>query len=111
MVPETFSFTLQELFELAIPTLATDIGSFRNRITEGVNGFLCAPDAPSIIARLSELDCNRHVLAEVHARLRDTKVRRLPEMLADYESLTPVPKFSAKASFAPASRLCRVPMP
>jgi glycosyltransferase involved in cell wall biosynthesis len=102
--PETFSFTLQELFELAIPALCTELGSFADRIEAGVNGFLCAPEALEIVRRLRDLDRDRAPLSRVHARLRNAPRRSARDMLEDYHSLAPLPEFSARAYFAPLAR-------
>jgi len=110
VVPETFSFTLQELFELAIPTLASDLGSFHDRIEDGVTGFLCAPEPAQIVARLRSLAVDRETLARVHQRLRATSVRGLDEMLSDYRQILPTPTLSAKAYFSPDSRPPRQPI-
>ncbi len=104
VVPETFSFTLQELFELAIPTLATDLGSFHDRIQDGVNGFLCRPEAPHVLARLKELNVDRESLARVHRHLATAKVRRVTDMLADYRAVLGAPAASRKAYFCADSR-------
>ena len=104
VVPETFSFTLQELFELAIPTLATDLGSFHDRIQDGVNGFLCRPEALHVLARLRELDADRESLARVHRHLSASKVRAIADMLADYRTVHGAPAASGKAYFCADSR-------
>lgn len=54
-VPETWSYTLSEMWQLGLPVLATDLGSFRERITDGVDGLLSAPDAGSVRDRLREI--------------------------------------------------------
>jgi len=104
VVPETFSFTLQELFELGIPTLASDLGSFHDRIEDGVNGFLCAPEPTPFLAKIKQLASDREALARVHRRLLSSSVRRVPEMLADYRDVLRAPSLSAKAYFCEDSR-------
>lgn len=100
LVPETFSYTLQELFEVGIPPVATRVGSFADRIDDGVNGFLCDTTAESALAVLKRLAGDRPRLAAVSARLRETPVRRIEEMLADYEQVVGTPRISASAYFA-----------
>jgi glycosyltransferase involved in cell wall biosynthesis len=107
VVPETFSFTLQELLELAIPPVVTDLGSFHDRIQDGVNGFLCRPRAEDILARLKSLAADRRQLTRVHHFLRTSKVRNLTEMLADYEPILGTPEVSAKAYFCADAREIR----
>jgi len=104
VVPETFSLTLQELFELAIPTLATDLGSFHDRIVDGVNGFLCRPDASHVAARLEDLAEDRESLARVHQNLCTTKFRHIRDMLADYRAVLGALTASPKAYFCADSR-------
>jgi glycosyltransferase involved in cell wall biosynthesis len=104
VVPETFSFTLQELFDMGIPTLATRIGSFADRIIEGENGFLCEPSADSILEALRRLDRNREWLEPVAARLRELKPRSVREMIDDYDRLLDVPRYAERSYFAPDTR-------
>jgi glycosyltransferase involved in cell wall biosynthesis len=104
-VPETFSYTLQELNELAIPTLATDIGSYSDRIQDGIDGFLCAPAAGAILARLREFASNRSLLPPVHQRLKAKRSRPVSEMIDEYEALLPAPQAPSRAYFCPDSRL------
>ena len=40
IVPETFSYTLSELWAAGIPVLATRLGAFGDRIVDGENGWL-----------------------------------------------------------------------
>jgi len=99
IVPETFSYTLQELLELAVPVLATDTGSFSDRIRDRRDGFLCAPSAAALLERIQELDRNRHLLSAVHVHLCGTRPRPVEEMLSDYEALLQTPSWSPKAYF------------
>ncbi|MEO8372037.1 MAG: glycosyltransferase, partial [Candidatus Solibacter sp.] len=106
IVPETFSFTLQELLELAIPVVCTRMGSFADRVEDGVNGFLCEPEAGAITARLLSLYEDREPLSRIHSLLGKLPRRDLSDMIEDYRSLSALPEFSAKAYFAP-----RIPLP
>ena len=45
VVPETFSYTLSELWAAGIPVLATRLGAFEDRIVEAQNGWLIDPVA------------------------------------------------------------------
>lgn len=105
VVPETFSYTLQELWEIGVPVLATRIGSFADRIEDGVNGFLCDPLAPAVVAAIRRLSSERIALLRVHQNLRNMKVRTMQEMLGDYNRLLPGCDRSAKAYFCADSRL------
>lgn len=86
---ETFSYTLSELFEFAIPPVATRVGSFAERIRHGANGFLYEPDAASLLACLRGLDGDREALLRVRRRLSGSRHRLPSEMVADYHALLP----------------------
>jgi len=100
-VPETFSYTLQELFELAIPPVATQVGSFADRIADGVNGFLVELLPSAVVDRLRKLAADRAPLDCVHRYLKANPPRRVNAMLADYEALMNLPGLSERAYFAP----------
>lgn len=91
VVPETFSYTLSELWHAGVPVLGCRTGSLADRIRDGDNGFLCEPSAASLLARLRELDGRRDVLAAIAARLRDTPGRSCAQMVADYQAVLPPP--------------------
>lgn len=86
VVPETFSYTLQELFDMALPVVATRIGSFQDRIQHGRNGFLCDPAPDSILACLRGLNGAREELERIHEGLKTTPRRSMGDMLSDYEA-------------------------
>ena len=69
VVPETFSYTLRELWNLGVPPLATALGAFRDRIVHGDGGFLFAPDADSLTALVRVLHDEPARLADLAARL------------------------------------------
>jgi glycosyltransferase involved in cell wall biosynthesis len=98
--PETFSYTLSELWLLGIPVVATAVGSFADRVREGVNGFLCPPRAEAIADRLLRIAANRACLEPPRAWLAGFRHRRVDEMVADYHALTPLPVFAAPRYFA-----------
>jgi len=87
VVPETFSYSLQELFDFGIPPVATRRGSFQDRIQDGVNGFLCDPEPEEILRRLRALAGDRETLKRVHAALVKQDRRTVGQMVADYEKL------------------------
>ncbi|MFO1422801.1 MAG: glycosyltransferase [Candidatus Competibacteraceae bacterium] len=98
--PETFSYTLSELWLLGIPVVATHLGSFADRIQDGVNGFLCPPEAAAIAEKLRWIAAHRAVLDPPRAWLARFRHRRMDEMVADYHALTPLPTFAAPRYFA-----------
>ena len=99
--PETFSYALSELWLLGVPVVATAVGSFADRIEEGVNGFLCPPTAEALTEKLIWIATHRAVLDAPRARLAEFRHRRIDEMVADYHALTPLPAFAAPRYFAP----------
>lgn len=90
IVPETFSYTLSELFALGVPPVATSLGSFAERIEDGGNGFLFAPKAAALVATIRRLKGEPQALAAVAARLAAAPpARTVAEMVKDYGPLLP----------------------
>ena len=87
-VPETFSYTLQELRELAIPMLGVRIGSFVDRIEDNVTGFLCEAEPEVLITRIKHLGDNRLMLVRIHNNLKSLRHRSVRDMIADYDRLS-----------------------
>lgn len=92
--PETFSYTLSELWLMGVPVVATRLGSFADRITPGVNGWLCAPTPEGVLDALAALDEDRTALAHAWQHLRHFEHRAMQDMLMDYNTLTPLPELS-----------------
>jgi len=63
-VPETWSYALSEMRALGLAPIATRVGSFPERIREGIDGFVFDPDAGSLVACVKSL-------AQARARLRE----------------------------------------
>ena len=93
--PETFSYTLSELWLMGVPVLATNLGSFADRITPGRDGWLCEPTAEGVLTALGVIDADRAGLATAWAHLRGFEHRSMAAMVADYEALTPLPALSS----------------
>lgn len=90
IVPESFSYTLSELFALGVPPLATALGSFRDRIVDGKNGFLFDPDARALEAAVRRLHGEPGLLEAVAAGLAAAPpIRTTAQMVRDYEPLLP----------------------
>ena len=81
-VAETFSYTLSEMRSLGVPVLATRTGALAERIVDGVDGFLCAADAPSLIAAIAKLAGNLERLSAVRDRLA-TNIEPTPARQAE----------------------------
>ncbi|MBK6744375.1 MAG: glycosyltransferase [Hydrogenophilales bacterium] len=88
---ETFSYTLSELFEFGIPPVATRVGSFAERISHGLNGFLFEPNAQAMLDCLRGLHANRAALRRVSAELGAWRHRSARDMVDDYHRLLPNP--------------------
>ncbi len=87
-VPETFGYMLSEMHQLGVPVIATRVGSFAERITEGVDGWLIDPDPASLVEKVSWLARNRDRIAEMHRELLNRPRRTASDMVGDYRALT-----------------------
>lgn len=99
IVPETYSYTLSELWLLGIPVVTTHVGSFTDRITPGVNGFSCKPSAEAIVEKLNCILQNPAALDPLKQNLATFKHRTAKEMIMAYQALTPLPEFSFQRYF------------
>jgi GT2 family glycosyltransferase/glycosyltransferase involved in cell wall biosynthesis len=95
---ETFSYTLSELRSFGIPVLATRLGALAERITDGVDGFLVAPDAMAIRDAIDALRSEPAHLARVRDALARLPLRTLADMAADYRDLLPLAPRSRTAN-------------
>src|SRR5690606_31183015 len=68
LVPETFSYTLSELYAAAVPVIATQVGAFNDRVDEN-SGWLIEPTGEALLAQLQALHANRGNLGEVKKAL------------------------------------------
>ncbi len=105
VVPETFSYSLQELFELGIPPVVTRIGSLGDRVQDGQNGFLCRPEGENILKTLHHLHENRRLLAQVHESLCRQPTRSIEAMLGDYGQILASSAPSMSAYFSRKARI------
>ena len=88
-VAETFSYTLSELWRLAIPPVATRLGAFAERIEDGVDGLLVEPDPAPVATCVARLALDRAPLQRIRETLLRRSPRSLAQMLADYQPLLP----------------------
>ncbi len=88
-VAETFSYTLSECWSLGLPVIATRIGALAERIDDGVDGFLVAPDASAILQRITALAADRAPLQRARAVLQARTPRTLEDMRTDYRDALP----------------------
>lgn len=96
--PETFSYTLSELMAFRIPTVATRLGAFQDRITDGVNGFLVEPDPRELLSLLNSLSKDTAQLQRVRNNLKTTTSRSLFKMVADYHVTIDEPFYNSLAT-------------
>lgn len=104
ILPETFSYTLTELMQMGVPPVATHLGGFAERVIDGETGFLVAPTADALVARLKEIDGERGMLERVRKNLAGLPRRGAAEMVADYHRLLPLSTHGSRA-MAPAVAL------
>ncbi|NNL95266.1 MAG: glycosyltransferase, partial [Xanthomonadales bacterium] len=90
VVPETFSYTLSEMWAMGIPVMATRLGSFAERITDGQTGWLVDPEPAAITERLAMLSQSRDQITQVRSALTHVVESTPEQMLKAYEALCPV---------------------
>ncbi|ABA58631.1 glycosyltransferase family 4 protein [Nitrosococcus oceani] len=88
-LPETFSYTLSEMWALGIPPLATRLGAFGERIQHGINGFLYLPTVQDLITLVTALAKDRVPLSRVAYHLDTHPIRQARDMVQDYQALLP----------------------
>jgi GT2 family glycosyltransferase len=86
-VAETFSYTLSELRSLGVPVIATRVGALAERIRDGIDGFLIAPDADAATARIVELLTAPEPLDGVRSALATHRESTLAEMAHAYAGI------------------------
>ena len=89
VVPETFSYTLSELWHCGVPVLASRIGSLADRIRDGENGYLVETTGAAVLTRLRQVDAERDALAGLRARVLAAPTRTREQMVTDYLALFP----------------------
>jgi glycosyltransferase involved in cell wall biosynthesis len=92
--PETFSYTLSELWLMGLPVLATRLGSFADRIKEGQTGWTCPPNPRAIAEKLNQLAQNPDRLIPLWEHLAKYEHRSMRDMVLDYHKLLPLAAFS-----------------
>ena len=90
VLPESFSYTLSEMFAFGLPVVATRLGAFVERIEDGKTGFLVEPDADALVSLLQRLARNSPLLMAARAMVLEKPVRDLAAMLADYRQAMPL---------------------
>lgn len=88
-VPETFSYTLSELFAAGIPPIATNLGAFADRIESGKTGWLVPPQPDAVASCVAALEQDRDKVRAVRDTLLSNDQRSSSDMVADYLALLP----------------------
>lgn len=104
MVAETYGYALSELAAFAIPVLASAIGSYRERIVDGVDGFLAPADPNAFAERALALLDDPDALMRVRTELSTRAPRSLEAMLDDWRTLLPdAPRNPTRAVVKPVT--------
>ena len=109
VVPETFSYTLSELYAAAVPPVATHLGAFVDRIEPGETGWLIEPKKKALLKQLAALakdpgaieKVKNHLLA-MHIDTTKEVAKRYLALLPDYDAGA-LPRPLAKSVLAPQS--------
>lgn len=88
-VPETFSYTLSELFAAGIPPIATNLGAFADRIEPRKTGWLVPHESEAVVACLAALAQDGDQVRVVRDTLLSNDQRSSSDMVADYLALLP----------------------
>jgi len=102
---ETFSYTLSELQMLAVPVLATAVGAFNNRIEDGIDGFLLAPDANLFVKKIHALREQPEWLNKASMACKAHKQKQPQEIANSYSKL--LQPFHLSVSKYPVDALLR----
>lgn len=103
IVPETFSYTLSEMWSLGVVPIATELGGFAERINDYEDGILVAPNADALARTLQQLYDEPEILNEIRHQVQQLNDHSMAAMLAQYEQLWPVSE--AKALTGPVPEL------
>jgi hypothetical protein len=90
-VPETFSYTLSELFAAGIPPIASRLGAFADRIDEGVTGWMVSPSGEDVLKKLSQLDEKRAEINQAREQLLRLQHPSAADVAKEYLALMPEP--------------------
>lgn len=85
--PETFCYTLSEVWAHCIPACTSRVGSFEDRIEEGENGLFFGLDSHDLVDFLLNVNWDREQLRRVSRALQEVPVRSVTDMVEDYYRL------------------------
>ena len=109
VVPETFSYTLSELYAAAVPPVATHLGAFVDRIEPGETGWLIEPKKKALLKQLAVLAKDPGAIVKVKNHLLAMHIDTTKEVAQRYLALLPdydagaQPRPLAKSVLAPQS--------
>lgn len=86
-VAETFGYTLSEMRALGVPTVATALGSFVERIDDGEDGFLAPPEPARFVEHVRAILADRAGLSRVRSRLAHWREPDTAEMAAEWRQV------------------------
>jgi GT2 family glycosyltransferase/glycosyltransferase involved in cell wall biosynthesis len=89
VVPETFGYTLSELQYLGVPAIATDVGSFAERIEDGINGWLIEPSPWALADQVEWLHSHPAAIESARLALASVPHAATESMVAAYNELRP----------------------
>lgn len=87
ITPETFSYTLNEAWNLEIPVIATNIGALGERIIDNKTGWLVEPDAKKIYDKIIDISRNKTQYDKILENIKNIKIKSLKEMSDEYEEI------------------------
>lgn len=87
ITPETFSYTLNEAWNMEIPVIATNMGALRERIEDSKTGWLVEPDSKKIYDKIMEIYNNKSEYNQVLENTKKINIKSLEEMSEEYDKL------------------------
>lgn len=91
IVPETFSYTLSELWLAGIPVVATNVGSFQDRIEHRRTGLLTTPEPSAVMVAVAELLDDPVLRQTIKTNIEALPERSCRDMIDDYVQLIDAP--------------------
>lgn len=89
ILPESFSYTLSEMFAFGLPVLATRLGAFAERVVHGGTGLLFEPDRDMLLQTVEFVRQNRDRLDAMRESVSRQKLPDRKEMVTCHLQLLP----------------------
>lgn len=89
---ETFNYTLTELQQAGICTIATNYGALSNRIIDGKTGFLCDDTTSDFIQKINQLKSDLSLIQNIRDNLVTIKHNTFYGILRKYHAFFGQPK-------------------